>query len=117
MLTVLVIPLLNVTDLGIYIYDVMELNGAAQAAAEAALVTCGGNATTAPQLPATTTCAGLVGCRDCRRPQHLTGIVRHSHIDQRKLLVRQQLTLVLGNVGHISAATGNCPGYIAKDHW
>jgi Flp pilus assembly protein TadG len=53
----LLIPLLNAMDFGIYIYQAMELNGAAQAAAEAALVTCGGNVNT---LPATQNCKALL---------------------------------------------------------
>lgn len=51
----LLIPLLNAADFGIYAYQAMELNDAAQSAAEAALVTCSNENT----LPATLNCSGL----------------------------------------------------------
>jgi len=62
-LMVVVFPLLNVVDFGMYIYQGMELNEAAQVAAQAALATCtyGGppNYSGPPQLPATVVCTGL----------------------------------------------------------
>jgi Flp pilus assembly protein TadG len=51
----LLIPLVNAMDFGIYVYQAMELNDAAQSAAEAALVTCSNQ----KRLPATINCPGL----------------------------------------------------------
>lgn len=53
-LMVLVFPLLNIIDFGMYIYQGMELNEAAQAAAEAVLVTC--TYSSPPRVPAMVWC-------------------------------------------------------------
>lgn len=55
-LTVLVIPLLNAIDCGVYAYDYMELRHAAQVAAQAAWATC---SSPNQQLPAGLACSGL----------------------------------------------------------
>src|SRR3982751_5820477 len=49
MLTILIFPILNVVDIGIYIYSRMELENATQVAAQAAWATC----SAAANLPAT----------------------------------------------------------------
>src|SRR5579871_6666469 len=51
----LLVPIVNVPDVAIYSYQSMEVNAAAQAAADAALVTCGQTG----MVPATTSCTGL----------------------------------------------------------
>ena len=56
-LTVLVFPLLNVIDFGMYIFVGMEVNEAAQSAAQAALATC--TYANPPQVPATILCTNL----------------------------------------------------------
>lgn len=53
--TVLTVPLLSALDLGLYTFQNMELNNAAQAAAQAAWSLCN----TAAMLPAATKCTGL----------------------------------------------------------
>lgn len=53
-LMVLIFPLLNIIDFGMYIYQGMELNEAAQAAAEAVLVSC--TYSSPPRLPAMVFC-------------------------------------------------------------
>ena len=58
-LTVLLFPLLNIVDFGMYIYQGMELNEAAQAAAEAVLVSC--TYANPPMLPATVNCGNNGG--------------------------------------------------------
>lgn len=55
-LPLLTIPTLNVIDLASYFYDKMELDNAAQAAAQSAWAACAGSSTT---LPATVNCSGL----------------------------------------------------------
>lgn len=52
----LIIPLLNAIDVGVYAYDRMMLDNAAQSAVQAAWATCTGSTTT---LPATQNCSGL----------------------------------------------------------
>lgn len=54
-LSLLAIPVLNVADLALYAWDRMQLDNAAQMAAQAAWVTCN-NGT---KLPALTNCTGL----------------------------------------------------------
>jgi Flp pilus assembly protein TadG len=49
------VAMLNVADLGLYMYSRMEVDNAAQMGAQAAWKTCDG----ATKLPATTRCAGL----------------------------------------------------------
>ncbi len=56
-LTVLIIPLLNVMDLGFYCFDVMQVREAAQAAAQSAEALCGAKTQTA--FPASINCTGL----------------------------------------------------------
>ena len=53
-LTVLVFPLLNVIDFGMYIFVGMEVNEAAQSTAQAALATC--TYANPPNVPATILC-------------------------------------------------------------
>ena len=55
-LPLLTIPTLNVIDLASYFYDKMELDNAAQAAAQSAWATC---ASSSANLPATVNCSGL----------------------------------------------------------
>ena len=55
-LPLLTIPTLNVIDLASYFYDKMQLDNAAQAAAQSAWTTCAGSST---NLPATVNCSGL----------------------------------------------------------
>jgi Flp pilus assembly protein TadG len=56
-LVVLVFPLLNVIDFGMYIFEGMDVNEAAQTTAEAALKVC--TYASPPALPATPFCASL----------------------------------------------------------
>ena len=111
-LTVLVIPLLNATDLGIYVYDAMELNGAAQAAAEAALLTCGGNANAAAQLPATTTCSGLSAA--VTAAAHSTSLGSSASVtstSENYYCVNSSGALV--TVGTLSSPPADCSGVVA----
>jgi Flp pilus assembly pilin Flp len=55
LLGLLVIPVLNVADLALYAWDRMQLENAAQMAAQAAWETCDGGA----KVPALTKCTGL----------------------------------------------------------
>ncbi|HYS44923.1 MAG TPA: TadE/TadG family type IV pilus assembly protein [Rhizomicrobium sp.] len=55
LLSLLVIPILNVADLAIYAWDRMQLENAAQMAAQAAWETCDSGT----KLPALTKCTGL----------------------------------------------------------
>jgi len=111
-LTVLLIPLLNATDIGIYVYDAMELNGAAQAAAEAALLTCGGNATTAPQLPATTTCTGLSAAVTAAAHSTSQGSsITVTSTSENYYCVNSSGVLV--TVGTLSSPPADCSGVVA----
>jgi uncharacterized membrane protein len=58
MLPLLTIPVLNAIDLGVYAYDRMELNLAAQVAAQQAWVLCAVNG----KVPATVTVNGKANC-------------------------------------------------------
>lgn len=54
-LSLLTIPILNVVDVGIYIYDRMELDNSAQAAVQRAWALCAA----AGDVPATSNCTGV----------------------------------------------------------
>lgn len=53
--TILTIPMINVMDLAMYVYDMMAVQNATQAGAQAAAVTCG----TPTKLPALSNCPQL----------------------------------------------------------
>jgi len=54
-LTMLTIPLLNVFDIGVYVYDRMQLDNAAQVAVQTAWAQCAPSG----NVPATSNCSGL----------------------------------------------------------